>query len=179
VKKYPKFHNNEAKNIYTWHKVCFFTSWTAQGKIRILCFDLPSLLQEAITHSVREVSELSKERLGALALNNILVEETVSLFEKCLWNWRDVVRDLEQVCPLTPLTNYPNFFYFILLAENVLLDVEPTRRHRRRTPRSRLHQATRNSPPYNPLLGNYNRGNRDTKFNAEMLLPYPPLLLGC
>lgn len=99
VKKYPKFQNIQAKNIYTWHKVCFFTSWTKEGKIRILCFDLPALLQEDITHSVREVSELSKESLGALALNNILVEETVSLFEKCLWNWRDVVRDLEQNRP--------------------------------------------------------------------------------
>ena len=87
------------KHIYTWHKVCFFISWTAKGKIRILCFDLPPLLQEAITHSVQEAAELSKESLGALALNNILVEETVSLFEKSLWNWRDVVRDLEKVCP--------------------------------------------------------------------------------
>jgi hypothetical protein len=96
VEKYPKFHI-DTKNIYTWHKVCFFTSWTAEGKIRILCFDLPPLLQEAITHSVTEVSELSKGSLGALALNNILVEETVSLFEQSLWNWRDVVRDLEKV----------------------------------------------------------------------------------
>jgi hypothetical protein len=110
VKKYPKFQNIQEKNIYTWHKVCFFTSWTAQGKIRILCFDLPALLQEAITHSVREVSELGKESLGALALNNILVEETVSLFEKSLWNWRDVVRDLEKVC--LPLYNNTPYVLF-------------------------------------------------------------------
>jgi hypothetical protein len=124
------------------------------------------LLQEAITHSAREVSELSKERLGALALNNILVEETVSLFEKSLWNWRDVVRDLEKVSSYFPPPFTPSS------AENVL---ESTR-HRRRTPRSRLHQVARNRPPHNPLLRNHNRGNRNSNFHAKMLF-HPPQIL--
>jgi hypothetical protein len=112
---FPKFQNYGIQ--YIWHKICFFTSWTPSGKIRILCFDLPASLQESIIYSARENSELGEGNgaIGALAMNNILVEETVGLFEKSVWSWRHVIRDLEMVVSLLFLS--PNFssYYLIFL----------------------------------------------------------------
>jgi hypothetical protein len=92
VSNYPSFDIDS----YTWYKIAFFISWTLQGKIRILCFDIPTSLREAITNVIKGPDfQLSAQ--GPLDINNIIVEETVALFDKSVWSWRDIVRDLEKV----------------------------------------------------------------------------------
>jgi hypothetical protein len=86
VSKYP----------YDWHKPGFFTSWTPQGKTVILCFNAPTILKEAIIRSAM-ATDLELEMHMPFKLHNILVEEIVTLFDKSVWAWRDLVRDLEKV----------------------------------------------------------------------------------
>lgn len=94
VTNYPNL--NDLDSSYTWHKLAFFISWTPQGKIRILCFDIPSCLQETI-YSIIKGPDFQLTAQGPLDINNIIIEETVALFDRSVWSWRDVVRDLEKV----------------------------------------------------------------------------------
>jgi len=91
---YPNL--NDFDSSYTWRKLAFFISWTPQGKIRVLCFDIPFSLQETI-YSIIKGPDFQLTLQGPLDINNIMIEETVALFDRSVWSWRDVVRDLEKV----------------------------------------------------------------------------------
>jgi hypothetical protein len=94
VSNYPEWEKSDTQ--YTWHKPGFFASWTPQGKAVTLCFNTPAILKDAIIRSTM-TTELKTEMHTPFKLHNILVEETITLFDKSVWAWRNILRDLEKV----------------------------------------------------------------------------------
>jgi hypothetical protein len=62
-----------------WHKLAFSVSWTRHGKVRILYFEVPNILQDAIIWPIKALDFTDP---GPLDINNIIIEETVALFDK-------------------------------------------------------------------------------------------------
>ncbi|MCJ1309542.1 hypothetical protein MMC25_003202 [Agyrium rufum] len=95
---YPRL--DGADSAYVWHKFAFCISWTTQCKIRVLCFGVPITFQQSITDSItRQIIHVDNSQ-GPLDLNNIIIEEVIALFDRSVWSWRDVVRDLEKNRPV-------------------------------------------------------------------------------
>lgn len=83
---------------YNWDEIAFSVSWIRGAGVQVLCFDVPDALRHAIIHSIMSI-DISLISDSAWCLNNIIVEEVVAYFDKSVWLWRDVVRDVEKVFP--------------------------------------------------------------------------------
>jgi hypothetical protein len=105
VGKYPNV--NGLDPIYDWDKIAFSISWTQRGNVQILCFDIPSTLQSAITQAIISL-DLKLHVETPIVLNNIIIEEVVAHFDKSVWLWRNVVRDLEKVLSTPQLPMHGN-----------------------------------------------------------------------
>jgi len=160
VSNYPNLNNIDS--LYIWYKLAFFISWKPQGKIKILCFDVPSILQEAITSCVTS-SDFQTSAQGPLDINNIIIEETVALFDKSVWSWRDVVRDLEKVRLYHSSTrDRPTLIKFL----------EPTD-NRQSTSRSELRENARVSAAHNSLVRNPLHRARNAEIYVPLLRLHP------
>lgn len=80
---------------YQWHELGFFTQWRPSTGMVVLCFDLPSSLQDTIRKALLE-SSTPIPLSHPFALHAILLEHIVNLYNRALWEWRDYVRKLEK-----------------------------------------------------------------------------------
>jgi len=71
----------------------------APGGLRVLCFDFPAHLKQTIEHDLLS-SDDKHYGHGPFSLHPILLVHMVETFDKAVWSWRDVVRDLEMTRPL-------------------------------------------------------------------------------
>jgi hypothetical protein len=61
----------------------------------MLCFDVPADLQESIGKELL-AGDLTQYGQGPFSLHAMLMLRVVENFDKAVWSWRDVVRDLEK-----------------------------------------------------------------------------------
>ena len=61
----------------------------------MLCFDVPADLQESIGKELL-ADDVAQYGQGPFSLHAILMMRVVESFNKAVWSWRDVVRDLEK-----------------------------------------------------------------------------------
>jgi hypothetical protein len=81
-------------------------------------------MQQAITSTITgQDFQLSAQ--GPLNINNIIIEESVALFNKSVWSWRGVVRDLEKV-HASPLYNPCPQYTQTIHIRYILTKAEPT-----------------------------------------------------
>ncbi|KAG9234148.1 hypothetical protein BJ875DRAFT_462349 [Amylocarpus encephaloides] len=85
-KPFAPEHSNAA---YKWHKFGYFTSWTPLKKLVVLCFGLPECLQKSITG----LEHFSVE--DPFWFHTTTIQSVITLYDKNLWAWRDLVRALE------------------------------------------------------------------------------------
>jgi hypothetical protein len=86
----------KADNLYTWHRLGFFTSWKPSNTSIVLCFDLPPSLKHSLsTFLMNPATRLHLD--DPFAFHAVLTEEITAMYDKALWSWRDLVRDLEKV----------------------------------------------------------------------------------
>ena len=64
-----------------------------------MCFDFPAHLKQAIEHDLLN-SDDKHYGNGPFSLYPTLLVYMVETFDKAVWSWRDVVRDLEMTRPL-------------------------------------------------------------------------------
>ena len=84
---------------YHWEKFGVLTCWRPQSGLRVLCFDFPAHLKQAIEHDLLN-SDDKHYGNGPFSLYPTLLVYMVETFDKAVWSWRDVVRDLETTRPL-------------------------------------------------------------------------------
>jgi hypothetical protein len=65
----------------------------------VLCFDFPTHLQQTIEQDLLS-SDDKHYGHGPFSLHPILLMHMVETFDKAVWSWRDVVRNLETTRPL-------------------------------------------------------------------------------
>jgi hypothetical protein len=61
----------------------------------MLCFDVPADLQERIGKELL-ASDVTQYGQGPFSLHAMLMLRVVENFDRAVWSWRDVVRDLEK-----------------------------------------------------------------------------------
>jgi hypothetical protein len=61
----------------------------------MLCFDVPADLEEKIGEMLL-AGDIAKYGQGPFSLHAVLVIPIVESFDRAVWSWRDVVRDLEK-----------------------------------------------------------------------------------
>jgi len=84
---------------YHWEKFGVLTCWRPQGGLRVLCFDFPAHLKQAIEHDLLSSDDKHYGHCP-FSLHPTLLVHMVETLDKAVWSWRDVVRDLEMTRPL-------------------------------------------------------------------------------
>jgi hypothetical protein len=72
--------------------------WRPQSGLVLLCFDLPAYLQQKISEDLLN-DEIAQYGRGHLSLHPMLLIHIVESFDRAVWSWRDVVRELEKTRP--------------------------------------------------------------------------------
>lgn len=80
---------------YMWHRLGFFTSWTPSNTLVVLCFDLPLILKDSLSTLLNSANRLGSD--DPFSFHAILIEELTVMYDRAVWSWRDLVRDLEKL----------------------------------------------------------------------------------
>lgn len=80
---------------YAWHILTFVTYWESGKVARLLCFDNPPQLQNAIEQSLREVP-IDDLLAHPFAFHALILEHVAELYDHAIWQFRDFVRDTER-----------------------------------------------------------------------------------
>jgi hypothetical protein len=90
---------NTARNIdirYKWNRLGFFTSWAPSNTVLVLCFDLPLVLKDSLQTCLLN-SESRLQIDDPFWFHALLIEELAVMYDKALWSWRHLIRDIEKV----------------------------------------------------------------------------------
>jgi hypothetical protein len=84
---------------YHWEKIGFLTSWQPHGGLSVLCFDFPTHLKQSIEKDLLSSNDHHYGN-GPFSMHPVLLMHVVEAFDKSVWSWRNVVRELETTRPL-------------------------------------------------------------------------------
>jgi hypothetical protein len=104
---------------YHWEKAAFASSWSLQRGLVMLCFDVPADLQEKIGESLL-TGDVAKYGQGPFSLHAVLVVRIVESFDRAVWSWRDIVRDLERTRVSEDTSEKRSFEYMHETARHVI-----------------------------------------------------------
>jgi hypothetical protein len=87
---------------YHWHRMGFYTIWTSDKTLVVLCFGIPDDLESSLSNLI----ELHRD--DPFSFHTKIIEGIVKLFDSTLWTWRNFVRDLEKVRPRVKFYQKPS-----------------------------------------------------------------------
>jgi hypothetical protein len=85
----------------------------------MLCFDVPADLEEKIGE-ILTAGDIAKYRQGPFSLHAALMVRIVESFDRAVWSWRDVVRDLEKTRESEDASEKRSFEYMHETARHVI-----------------------------------------------------------
>jgi hypothetical protein len=74
----------------------FFATWTAPGRIRVICFDALEPLRQHIWDSLVSGQSDVNQR-DPYSAHLVIVEAVVACYDKSVWDIRDLIRNVEMV----------------------------------------------------------------------------------
>jgi hypothetical protein len=80
---------------YRWDLLGFTSHWSPQGGLVMLCFDVPSDLHERVGETLL-AGGVAKYGQGPFSLHAMLMLLILESFDRAVWSWRDLVRNLEK-----------------------------------------------------------------------------------
>lgn len=104
---------------YHWDRLGFVMCWQPQGHLILLCFDLPDSLEQQICHGLGG-GETVQHGHGPFSLHPTLLMHVVQSFDRAVWSWRDVVRQIEKSRAMGSSVSTHNFVHMHETARHVL-----------------------------------------------------------
>jgi hypothetical protein len=104
---------------YRWEKLAFTSGWSPQSGLVMLCFDVPADLEEKIGE-ILLAGDVAKYGQGPFSLHAALMVRIVESFDRAVWSWRDVVRDLEKTRESEDASEKRSFEYMHETARHVI-----------------------------------------------------------
>ncbi len=152
--KYPIQQSLDQRLSHIWYSLTFFTRWSLDGRNVVLCFDPPSFLRDGVLSCLSmKAGELSDN--DPFSVHVSLVEETMDVYNRSVWGFRDLVREIEIVSMHVLVITCP---------KNADLEPESDRHY---TSAARLSQTTRIIEAHNPFLRDLDNCHRNCNRNAR------------
>lgn len=104
---------------YRWEKFAFASSWSPQCGLVMLCFDVPTSLQEKMAETLL-AGNAPRYGQGPFSLHALVIVRIVENFDRAVWSWRDVVRDLEKTRESEDASEKRSFEYMHEIARHVI-----------------------------------------------------------
>lgn len=104
---------------YRWEKLAFASCWSPQSGLVMLCFDVPADLEGKIGETLL-AGDFAKCGQGPFSLHAVLMVRIVESFDRAVWSWRDVVRDLEKTRESEDASEKRSFEYMHETARHVI-----------------------------------------------------------
>jgi hypothetical protein len=94
VKQYSQ-HLAASEKDYVWYEMGFFGYRGSQGKVVLLCLDLPLVLRDCLQRTI--VSCESPITTNMHWLSSTFLSQILHLYDHSVWTLRSVVREIEEV----------------------------------------------------------------------------------
>jgi hypothetical protein len=82
---------------YQWYEMGFHLCVRPGGVAVAFCFETPSIFQENLRQALSATVRAKAQEDGMAALQCLIVEEVVKLYDVSIWTLRNEIRDIEKV----------------------------------------------------------------------------------
>lgn len=80
---------------YVWYEMGFLGHWTTEGKMVLLCLDVPIVLRDRLLRAVMLHDTPATANMEWLS--STLLSQIVHLYDHSVWTLRNIVRGIEEV----------------------------------------------------------------------------------